>query len=114
MTHSDAGSSMNKNYTRRQRLRRLQYSRLELSDHNPSCVVHCDNVCQTLKSLLAFSVLSNAYENFLFCDKICTFRLPLLLLLLIITSGYATWFTAGGAIRIAHYDVIGDVITRKV
>ena len=22
------------------------------------------------------------------------------------TSGYATWFTAGGAIRIAHYDVI--------
>ena len=30
------------------------------------------------------------------------------------TSGYATWFTAGGAIRIAHYDVIGDVITRKL
>jgi len=40
------------------------------------------------------------------------------------TSGYATWFTAGGAIRIAlrqlwqtwklcHYDVIDDVITRK-
>jgi len=29
-------------------------------------------------------------------------------------SGYATWFTAGGAIRIAHYDVIGDVITRKL
>jgi len=28
-------------------------------------------------------------------------------------SGYATWFTAGGAIRIAHYDVIDDVITRK-
>jgi len=27
-----------------------------------------------------------------------------------ITSGYATWFTAGGAIRIAHYDVIDDVI----
>ena len=26
------------------------------------------------------------------------------------TSGYATWFTAGGAIRIAHYDVIDDVI----
>ena len=26
------------------------------------------------------------------------------------TSGYATWFTAGGAIRIAHY----DVITRKL
>jgi len=22
-----------------------------------------------------------------------------------VTSGYATWFTAGGAIRIAHYDV---------
>jgi len=22
------------------------------------------------------------------------------------TSGYATWFTAGGAMRIAHYDVI--------
>ena len=31
-----------------------------------------------------------------------------------LTSGYATWFTAGGAIRIAHYDVIDDVITRKV
>jgi len=25
-----------------------------------------------------------------------------------------TWFTAGGAIRIAHYDVIDDVITRKL
>jgi len=23
------------------------------------------------------------------------------------------WFTAGGAIRIAHYDVIDDVITRE-
>jgi len=23
------------------------------------------------------------------------------------------WFTAGGAIRIAHYDVIDDVVTRK-
>jgi len=31
-----------------------------------------------------------------------------------ITSGYATWFTAGGAIRIAHYDVKDDVITRKL
>jgi len=30
------------------------------------------------------------------------------------TSGYATWFTAGGAIRIAHYDVINDDITRKL
>ena len=30
------------------------------------------------------------------------------------TSGYATWFTAGGAIRIAHYDVIDDVIPRKL
>jgi len=30
------------------------------------------------------------------------------------TSGYATWFTAGGAIRIAHYDVIDDVMTRKL
>jgi len=27
---------------------------------------------------------------------------------LTVTSGYATWFTAGGAIRIAHYDVIDD------
>ena len=33
---------------------------------------------------------------------------------LVQTSGYATWFTAGGAIRIAHYDVIDDVITRKL
>ena len=33
-----------------------------------------------------------------------------------ITSGYATWFTVGGAIRKAHahYDVIDDVITRKL
>ena len=31
-----------------------------------------------------------------------------------ITSGYATWFTAGGAIRIAYYDVIDDVITGKL
>ena len=30
------------------------------------------------------------------------------------TSGYATWFTPGGAIRIAHYDVIDDIITRKL
>jgi len=30
------------------------------------------------------------------------------------TSGYATWFKAGGAIRIAYYDVIDDVITRKL
>jgi len=41
------------------------------------------------------------------------------------TSGYATWFTAGGAIRIAvrqlwqtwklrHYDDIDDVITWKL
>jgi len=30
------------------------------------------------------------------------------------TSGYATWFAAGGAIRIAQYDVIDDVITRKL
>jgi len=30
------------------------------------------------------------------------------------TSGYATSFTAGGAIRVAHYDVIDDVITPKL
>jgi len=30
------------------------------------------------------------------------------------TSGYATWFTAGGAICITHYDVIDEVITRKL
>ena len=30
------------------------------------------------------------------------------------TSGNATWFTAGGAIRIAHYDAIDDVITGKL
>jgi len=27
------------------------------------------------------------------------------------TSGYATWFTAVAAIRIAHYDVTDDVIS---
>ena len=31
-----------------------------------------------------------------------------------LTSGYASWFMAGGAICITHYDVIGDVITRKL
>jgi len=31
-----------------------------------------------------------------------------------ITSGYVKWFTAGGAIRIAHYDVIDGIITRKL
>ena len=35
-------------------------------------------------------------------------------LTIIITSGYATWFTAGGAIRIAHYDIIDDVITQNL
>jgi len=30
------------------------------------------------------------------------------------TSGYAMWFTAGGATSIAHFDVIVDVITRKL
>jgi len=30
------------------------------------------------------------------------------------TNGYATWFTARGAIRIGHYDVIDDVITQKL
>jgi len=33
---------------------------------------------------------------------------------MILTSGYTTWFTAGGAIRIAHYDVTDDVISRKL
>jgi len=31
-----------------------------------------------------------------------------------LTSGYATWFTAGGSIQIGHYDVIDDVITQKL
>ena len=29
-------------------------------------------------------------------------------------DGYAMWYTAGGAICIAHYDVIDDVIARKL
>ena len=37
-----------------------------------------------------------------------------MMLLIKKTSGYATWFTASGAIRIAHYDVIDDIITRKL
>jgi len=32
----------------------------------------------------------------------------------LLTSGYATWFTAGDAVHIAHYDVIDDDITRKL
>ena len=35
-------------------------------------------------------------------------------ILIIFTSGYTTWFTAWCAIHIAHYDVIDDVITRKL
>jgi len=31
-----------------------------------------------------------------------------------VASGYAMWFMAGGAIRIAHYDVTDDVITRQL
>ena len=38
----------------------------------------------------------------------------LLAVISFLTSGYAMWFTAGGAIRIAHYDVIDDIITRKL
>jgi len=30
------------------------------------------------------------------------------------TSGYDTWFTAGGAIRIGHYDVIQDGNCKKM
>jgi len=30
------------------------------------------------------------------------------------TSGYATWFMAGGCNPHRHYDVIDDVITRKL
>jgi len=37
----------------------------------------------------------------------------IIITLYINTSGYAM-FTVGGAIRIAHYDVIDDVITRKL
>jgi len=40
--------------------------------------------------------------------------LAIVITILITTSGYATWFTAGGAIRIAHSDVTDDVITRKL
>ena len=43
-----------------------------------------------------------------------SFPSPQTMLTIIDTSGYATWFTAGGAIRIAHYDVIDDVITGKL
>jgi len=42
------------------------------------------------------------------------FQIDISLELILLTSGYAMWFTAGGAIRIAHCDVIDDVITRKL
>jgi len=45
---------------------------------------------------------------------ICVSELPTLLDFNRLTSGYATWFTAAGAIRIAHYDVIDDVITQTL
>ena len=38
------------------------------------------------------------------------FSAQLLALNYIETSGHATWYTAGGAIRMAYYDVIDDVI----
>ena len=48
-------------------------------------------------------------------NTLCNFSLFVIMCITINkTSGYATWFTAGGAIRIAHYDVIYDVITRKL
>jgi len=46
-----------------------------------------------------------------YCEKTVS---PTVIRLKQSTSGYATWFSAGGAIRIAHYDVIDDVITRKL
>jgi len=48
----------------------------------------------------------NRLRTKLFCNGLIT--------VIRITSGYATWFTAGGAIRIADYDVIDDVITLKL
>jgi len=43
-----------------------------------------------------------------------TSRLYFMVAIISCTIGYAAWFTAGGAIHIAHYDVIDDVITRKL
>ena len=51
----------------------------------------------------------------LLCDVLLTeWRKNRTSVTIIRTSDYVTWFTAGGAIRIAHYDVIDDVITRKL
>ena len=37
-----------------------------------------------------------------------------IMIFLILAATLYTWFMAGGVIRIAHYDVIDDVITRKL
>jgi len=48
----------------------------------------------TLGTIKGISAVRNLYKRYIFE-----------------TSSYATCFTAGGAIRIAHYDVIDDVIS---
>jgi len=55
---------------------------------------------QVYRHLLTYKVACvklNKYERLLFCTRVQSRMLNL-------TSGYATWFTVGGAIRIAHYD----------
>jgi len=56
------------------------------------------------KGLFTFHTLHHHHHH-LFCSTNAIYHE---------TSGYATWFTAGGAIRMAHYDVIDDVVIRKL
>jgi len=68
-----------------------------------------------------FLLKQNVLQNFMYNMQLCIISRPHFgpnlkgkLKFTCITSGYATWFTAGGAIRIARYDVIDNVITRKL
>jgi len=87
-----------------------------------TCLRHCSR-----SPLSAYSELRPYYSSpdrlkrTLYLTKYCTALIATIFhshcvsnARITITSGYATWFTAGGSIRIAHYDVIDDVITRKL
>jgi len=82
-------------------------------------LVPCQKVWLTSAARLPCSYTANTGERKTwtqseFCSWQNSVRGQEPLKYIIITSGYATWFTAGAAIRIAHYDAIGDVITRKL
>jgi len=69
------------------------------------CIFYADDI------LLILPVVSDLQAILAACKKEL---INIVVCINIRTSGYATWFTAGGAIRIGHYNVIDDVITQKL